>query len=156
MDEDRWENIILGEITVLSRLNHPHAAPSPFVAPFPITKLAADLTGTCTDPIPASPAQLSPLIRWGGRGSMGRPLPSPCLSPSSSVESNETPNPHGFHELAFVAGRDSESTATLSIKALQQLPLKPKDHQPFSFHPGTPHLLARFCGMRAKATVSRG
>lgn len=68
MDEDRWENIILGEITVLSRLNHPHAAPPPFVASFPITKLAADVTGTCTDPIPASPAQLSLSRKVGRQG----------------------------------------------------------------------------------------
>lgn len=54
MDEDRWENIILGEITVLSRLNYPHAAPPPFVALFTITKLAADVTRVCTDPVSPS------------------------------------------------------------------------------------------------------
>lgn len=31
MDEDRWGNIILGEITVSSRLNQPRASPPPFV-----------------------------------------------------------------------------------------------------------------------------
>lgn len=67
MDEDRWENIILGEITVLSRLNHPHAAPPPFVASFPITKLVADVTHVRTDPIPPSPAQLS-LLQGGEQG----------------------------------------------------------------------------------------
>lgn len=93
MDEDRWENIILGEITVLSRLNHPHAAPPPFVASFPITKLEADLMCFCTDPVPSSPAQLS--LLWDGEGgkALGRPLPSPCLSPSSSMGSGDPTNP---------------------------------------------------------------
>lgn len=58
MDEDRWENIILGEITVLSRLNHPHAAPPPFVASFPITELAADSTRICMDLVSHCPAHL--------------------------------------------------------------------------------------------------
>lgn len=58
MDEDRWENIILGEITVLSRLNHPHAAPPPFVASFPITELVADITHICVDLVSHSPAHL--------------------------------------------------------------------------------------------------
>lgn len=31
MDEDRWQSIILGEITVSSRLNQPRAPPPPFV-----------------------------------------------------------------------------------------------------------------------------
>lgn len=71
MDEDRWENIILGEITVLSRLNHPHAAPPSFVALFPITKLAADIMHICMDLVSHSPAHLFLLQDGEGREAQG-------------------------------------------------------------------------------------
>lgn len=71
MDEDRWENIILGEITVLSRLNHPHAAPPPFVAAFPITKLAADTTHICMDLDSHCPAHPFPLQDGQGGEAQG-------------------------------------------------------------------------------------
>lgn len=99
MDEDRWENIILGEITVLSRLNHPHTAPPPFVASFPITKLVADVMRVCTDPVSPSPAQLF-LLRGGegGEGWETSPISMPKpLQLCGHWGPNETPNPHGFH-----------------------------------------------------------
>lgn len=74
MDEDRWENIILGEITVLSRLNHPHAAPPPFVASFPITELAADTTYICMDLVSHSSAHLF-LLQDGEGGEAWGDLP---------------------------------------------------------------------------------
>lgn len=108
MDEDRWENIILGEITVLSRLNHPHAAPPPFVASFPITKLVPGVR----------PRSSSPGV--GREGTHARPSPTPChslLSPSGSgshEELQKAPNPAGFHQGASsVSWAAGESTALL-------------------------------------------
>lgn len=152
MDEDRWENIILGEITVLSRLNHPHAAPPPFVASFPVTELAADTAYICMDLVSHSSAHLF-LLQDGERGSTWRPLPSSCLHLPSSVGSDNSTKAKistDFMKLPLQHG------TMLSISALQQLPPEPKDHQPLSLQLGTLHPLSGFCGMGAKAVASRG
>lgn len=156
MDEDRWKNIILGEITVLSRLNHPHAAPPPFVASFPITKLAADITHICMDLVSHSSSLHSsslPSARQRGKGSTGRPLPPSCLSLSSSVGSEDPTKAKISTDLMTLPLMQG---TTSSISALQQLSPEPKDHQPLSLHLGTPHPLSGFWGMSAKAVASRG
>lgn len=150
MDEDRWENIILVEITVLSRLNHPHAAPPPFVALFPITKLVADITCICMGPVPPSPVQL--FLLWGGEGgkhwetspmSMPKPIQLCWLWGPIKIQ-----NSHGFHEVASDVGRANESDSYVIHQGSSTAQLL--------LHLGTPHPLAHFCGMRAKAMASRG
>lgn len=151
MDEDRWENIILGEITVLSRLNHPHAAPPPFVAGFPITKLAADITHICTDFVSRSPAHPFPLEDGEGGEAQGDLSQLSCLSSSGGSEDpTEAKISTDFTKLPLQHG------TTLSTSTLQQLPPEPKDHQPLSLHLGTLYLLSGFCGMSAKAMANRG
>lgn len=108
MDEDRWENIILGEITVLSRLNHPHAAPPPFVASFPITKLTADITDVCRPPL-LPPQHHGSSMGWAGRGHTWSTSPSPMLLCRALPRPNKPPNPGEFHEAAPTTGFPSSS-----------------------------------------------
>lgn len=108
MDEDRWENIILGEITVLSRLNHPHAAPPPFVASFPITKLTADITDVCRPPL-LPPQHHGSSMAWAGRGHTWSTSPSPMLLCRALPRPNKPPNPGEFHEAAPTTGFPSSS-----------------------------------------------